>query len=311
MTARFYKIAFGFFLTLCFAGTAAAWDSFGHMMVASIAYGKLTPAVRKKVVPLLKLNPDYPTWIKGVAKANQNKIAFVMAATWPDAIKTETAKGYINDGEHPTDPNAGANLGYSDKLMHRYWHFIDEPFSPDGTKLVAPLAPNAQTQIAAFRETLASSGATADLKSYDLVWLMHLVGDVHQPLHTTSRFTHDLPQGDSGGNLVELCAKPCKDELHAYWDDILGTGKSPTAAIKRAATLPSPDPALAAVSDESHWIQESFRIAEQSVYTSPIGIGAGPFTTDPAYKTAATNIADRQIALAGARLAKLINAALH
>jgi hypothetical protein len=309
LRARFYKIVFGLMLASFFATTASAWDSFGHMMVATIAYNDLTPAVRKKVAPLLKLNPDYKLWINGVATANQGKIAFVMAATWPDAIKSE--KGYTNDGEHPTDPNAAANIGYSDKLMHRYWHFIDEPFSPDGTPLVQPLTPNAQTQIAAFRKTLASADATAGLKSYDLVWLMHLVGDVHQPLHSTSRFTHDLPQGDSGGNLVMLCAKPCRNELHAYWDDILGTGKSPTAAIKKAATLPAPDPTLATVSDESQWVQDSFHIAEQSVYASPIGVGAGPFTTDAAYKAAAISVADKQIALAGARLANLINTALQ
>jgi hypothetical protein len=309
MITRLYETALGLLLASFLATTASAWDSFGHMMVASIAYNDLTPAVRKKVAPLLKLNPDYKLWIKGVAKANQANIAFVRAATWPDAIKSE--KGYTNDGEHPTGPNAGANIGYSDKLMHRYWHFIDEPFSPDGTPLVQPLTPNAETQIAVFRKTLASAEAGAALKSYDLVWLMHLVGDVHQPLHSTSRFTHDLPLGDSGGNLVVLCAKPCKNELHAYWDDILGTGKSPTAAIAKAGALPAPDPALAAVSDESQWVQESFHIAEQSVYASPIGIGAGPFATNAAYKSAAITVADHQIALAGARLASLINTALR
>jgi hypothetical protein len=309
MITRLYETALGLLLASFLATTASAWDSFGHMTVASIAYNDLTPAVRKKVAPLLKLNPDYKLWIKGVAKANQAKIAFVRAATWPDAIKSE--KGYTNDGEHPTGPNAGANIGYSDKLMHRYWHFIDEPFSPDVTPLVQPLTPNAETQIAVFRKALASAEAGAALKSYDLVWLMHLVGDVHQPLHSTSRFTHALPQGDSGGNLVALCAKPCKNELHAYWDDILGTGKSPTAAIAKAGALPAPDPALAAVSDESQWVQESFHIAEQSVYASPIGIGAGPFTTNAAYKSAAITVADQQIALAGARLASLINTALR
>ncbi|HEV7358691.1 MAG TPA: S1/P1 nuclease [Steroidobacteraceae bacterium] len=309
MRAHIYKFAFCFILTSLSAGTASAWDSFGHMMVASVAYDDLTPAARTKAVQLVKLNPDYKVWIKGVAKANQNKTAFVMAATWPDAIKSK--KTYTNDGEHPTNPNAAANIGYSDKLMHRYWHYIDEPFSPDGTPLAQPQLPNAQTQIAEFRKTLALSGATNKLKSYDLVWILHLVGDVHQPLHATSRFTHDLPQGDSGGNLVKLCAMPCKNELHAYWDNILGTSKSPTSAIKKATALPAPDATLAAENDESQWIQESFAIAKQSVYASPIGVGAGPFTTDPAYKAAAVTIADQQIALAGARLAKLLNLALQ
>jgi len=303
------KFAFCLILTSLSVSTASAWDSFGHMMVASIAYDDLTPAARTKAVQLIKLNPSYKVWIKGVAKTNQNKTAFVMAATWPDSIKTN--KAYTNDGEHPTNPNAAANTGYSDKLMHRYWHYIDEPFSPDGTTLAQPQVPNAQTQIAEFRKTLALPSAANKLKSYDLVWILHLVGDVHQPLHATSRFTHDLPQGDNGGNLVELCAKPCKNELHAYWDNILGTGKSPASAIKKAAALAAPNPSLAAVSDESQWIKESFAIAKQSVYAGPIGVGAGPFTTDADYKTAAVKIADEQIALAGARLAKLLNAAFQ
>ena len=309
MKTHVQKIASCVILIFLSATTASAWDSFGHMMVASIAYDEMTPSARTKAVQLIKLNPDYKVWIKGVAKANRNKTAFVMAATWPDAIKTK--KTYTNDGEHPTNPNAAANVGYSDKLMHRYWHYIDEPFSPDGTPVAQPQVPNAQTQIGEFGKTLALPGAANKLKSYDLVWILHLVGDVHQPLHATSRFTHDLPQGDNGGNLVELCAKPCKNELHAYWDDILGTGRGPTSAIKKAAMLPAPDATLAAESDDSQWIQESFEIAKQSVYASPIGVGAGPFTTDSTYKTAGVTIADRQIALAGARLANLLNVALQ
>ncbi len=309
MRLHMYRTVFCLSFTLVTATTASAWDSFGHMMVAAVAYQDLTPAARKKAAQLLKLNPDYKTWIKGVAKADQNETAFVMAATWPDAIKSK--KNYTNDGEHPTDPNAAANAGYTDKLMHRYWHYIDEPFSPDGTALVQPQTPNAQTQIAAFRKALASPDATDKLKSYDLTWLLHLVGDVHQPLHATSRFTKDLLQGDNGGNLVALCAKPCKSELHAYWDNALGTSKSPSAAIKKAASLPHPDTALAAVGDESQWIQESFEIAKQSVYASPIGIGAGPFSTDAAYKTQTQMIAKQRIALAGARLANLINHTLQ
>src|ERR1700730_12872831 len=64
------------------------------------------------------------------------------------------------------------------------------------------LVVNVQTQIPMFRSALrATSGASDDVRSYDLVWLIHLVGDVHQPLHTTSRFTHEQPKGDAGGTL--------------------------------------------------------------------------------------------------------------
>jgi len=120
--------------------------------------------------------------------------------------------------------------------------------------LVQPAVPNAQTQIALFRKTLASSNASDALKSYDLVWLLHLVGDVHQPLHTTSRFTHWQPDGDAGGNRVALCQRPCRNELHAFWDDVPGTEKNPMVAIRRAAHLPTTDARVAAIDDERQWM---------------------------------------------------------
>jgi hypothetical protein len=287
---------------------ALAWDSFGHMTVAEIAWQKLTPAARNKATALLKLNPDYTVWVKGVAAKDLDEFAFLVAATWPDEIKRQS--GYVDDGERPSGADAGRNIGYADKLQHRYWHFVDTPFSPDATPLVQPASPNAKTQILAFRRTLASSTATAALKSYDLAWLLHLVGDVHQPLHATSRFTHDLPEGDNGGNKVALCTRPCTDELHGFWDDVLGTESSPAAARKFAATLAPADPKAAAVTSGSKWVAESFRAAKSSVYVSPIGLGAGPFALDDAYRAAARKLADQRVALAGARLAALLNAAL-
>lgn len=278
------------------------------MTVAAIAYQRLTPAAREKANALLKRNPDYGQWVAGASAENRGLIAFLMAATWPDAIKH--MKGYQNDGEVPSGPDTARNIGYLDKLQHRYWHYIDKPFSPDGTKLKMPAAPNAQTQIAAFRKALASSGSSDDVKSYDLVWLLHLVGDVHQPLHATSRFDKDQPNGDRGGNDVALCAPPCKYELHAFWDNVLGTETNPAAAIRKAAALPPADPKLADVVAESAWIDESFRAAQKAVYVAPVGVGAGPFTLDEQYKTNARELAAQRIALAGARLANLLNQAL-
>ena len=53
--------------------------------------------------------------------------------------------------------------------MHKYWHFINEPSSPDHTPLEQPEKPNAQTQIGTFRRTLASgSGVSDEVRSYDL-----------------------------------------------------------------------------------------------------------------------------------------------
>jgi hypothetical protein len=174
-----------------------------------------------------------------------------------------------------------------------------------------PQVPNAGTQIALFRKTLASADASDALKSYDLVWLLHLVGDVHQPLHATSRFTHSQPNGDAGGNLVALCQPPCRNELHAFWDNVPGTEKNPMVAIRRAAHLPRPDDHVAAIDDERQWIHESFLIAQNSVYIPPLGDGPGPWRIDAPYRSIAHRITGERLALAGYRLAHVLNEALR
>jgi hypothetical protein len=298
------------------ATPAFAWNSFGHMEVAAVAWSQLTPTAKKDATDLLKLNTQYKTWIAGVAAAQQDQIGFVKAATWPDEIKTLT--GYTNDGSRggdvaPKTPEASQNVGYADHNRHRYWHFIDEPFSTDGTPLQQPVAPNAQTEIAIFRNTIGDKTVSADIRSYDLAWLLHLVGDVHQPLHATSRFTHTEPNEDEGGNTVKIKCSACQDstELHAFWDNLLGPEKgSPQSAIESAAALPAASATQASQMDETDWIDESFTIAKKSVYQTPIGDTDGPFNITKAYQAGALKIAKEQIALAGARLANLLNASL-
>ena len=300
--------SFSVILLVFWAVPALAWDDLGHMTVAEVAYQGLTLATRQHVGALLKLNPQYASWIAGIPTAKQEETAFLRAATWPDFIKK--APGYTNDGDRPSGPDVAANIGYTDKLQHRYWHFVDLPFSPDHTATTPPSVPNAVTQIAAFRTTLSSTTASDALKSYDLVWILHVVGDIHQPLHATSRFTQTQPKGDNGGNLVKVCAPTCNGELHAFWDDILGTSKTTSAAIKLAKKLPAADPTQAAIADENAWATESEQLAEGDVYVKPIGGGAGPYHISAAYKSHAADVARTRIAVAGARLAALLNAAL-
>jgi hypothetical protein len=298
-------------VALLSAPNVRAWDSEGHMQVAEIAWQHLTPASRTRVSSLLKLNPQYPTWIANVATAKRRQVAFVTAATWPDYIKK--APGYTDDTDTaPPGAAASQNIGYSDKFMHKYWHFIDTPFSTDGTALVQPVPPNAKTQIDLFTAAIANAAASDDIKSYDLVWLEHLVGDVHQPLHATSRFSAASPMGDRGGNSVILCASPCNSpsELHAYWDDVLGSSSSPTTAITAADRLPGAPSAGSAITDDQTWIDESFDAAKQYVYAAPVGAGDGPYTLTTAYKTKAKTEAKSRIELAGIRLANLINSNL-
>lgn len=166
------KLVHALAVSLALASTPAlAWDGQGHMTVAALAWSQMTSAAKSKAAELLKHNPMYSGWVKGLSDEDARaETAFVEAATWPDLIKRQ-GSGYQFDGEHSTKPEASQNTGYGDKLQHRYWHFIDMPFSPDGTALRQPEPPNAKDRIALFRKTLTDPGASDALKSYDMVWL--------------------------------------------------------------------------------------------------------------------------------------------
>jgi hypothetical protein len=293
------------------------------MTVAAAAWKDLTPEARAKASALLRLNPDYSNWIRGASPADTDTVAFVRAATWPDQIRST----YQEDGSSPPHrPTDAQNIGFSDCLKHRYWHFKDIPFSLDGTALEDAEDPNALTQIRMFSAAIAEPTTPDEVKSYDLAWLLHLVGDVHQPLHATSRFTSQSPHGDHGGNSVVLCqqrGRPCPpryNSLHAFWDDAIGNSDAPSSALKMACLKPSsrgahclPDASseALAVEDPGTWVLESFELARKVVYKRPIGPGKGPYFITARYKSKAGSTAETQIAVAGARLAKLLNRSLE
>jgi len=303
-------------LLVCSA-SASAWNSRSHMMIAAVAYTRLTPAVKTRVDELLRLNPDRDNWSAlipaGTSATRKKMMRFMIAATWADRIKSNPA--YHLDGSHngnrpPEDPSASRNTGYDDFARHKYWHFEDRPFTQDNTSLPPIPTPNLRTQITAFREVLASPQPDA-LKSYDLSWLLHLIGDAHQPLHCTTRVSAQQPEGDDGGNGVNLTGSSA-DNLHSFWDGVLGGGQSPATALGSIANLPDPPTSAANDLDVSHWLDACTAAAQQTAYQSPpIREGAGPFTLTQAYKRKARKLAEQQVALAGARLANILNEELR
>ncbi len=241
------------------AAPAHAWNDAGHMAVAYVAYQQLTPATRDRVKQLLKLNPDYRGWLpKGTAVKDRDRIRFMIASTWADDIKRKS--GYQDDGsangDRPDGASSRRNIGYADHLRHKYWHFVDMPFTRDGT-----------------------------------------------PLPTVN--------GDNGGNGVAVQCAACPEKLHAFWDGAFASDSaSPSAVMAAAQALPAPDPVLAAKSDVGDWIAESFQAAQQKVYVAPVGADAGPFSLSKAYANRARAVANVRIALAGARLANVLNTEL-
>ena len=163
----------------------------------------------------------------------------------------------------------------------------------------------------------ANSGASEDVRSYDLVWTIHLVGDAHQPLHAVSRFTREIPDGDAGGNAEAVI--PATGEtiaLHAYWDRVFGGYSTPYGAVadadaKDGLASVAVDADAAQVLDPDVWVQESADLARRIGYAPPIGPGKDPAMLTRDYETATRNTARSRAALAAARLANLLNSALR
>jgi hypothetical protein len=301
-----------FLLSACaiafIATPAAAWNDRGHMIIAAKAWRHLTPETKTAVKALLKHNPRYSSWVAGLPSASRSRAAFIRAATWPDYIKS--APGYVKTSI--SNAKSTRNIGYDDCLQHRYWHYKDLPFSSDGTPTFQAPEPNAETQIRTFMAVLADPTVSNDIKSYDLAWLLHLVGDVHQPLHATQRFIATATDGDGGGNDVKVClTTQCNggSALHSFWDGAFGDNETLSSVISFASQMFTPSEQNSSNLDPTAWFQESFEIAKAKVYVAPIGNELGPYLLTNAYRNEAAIVATERAALAAMRLANILNGA--
>jgi hypothetical protein len=296
---------------LSYSMPAFGWNFEGHRIIASIAYDRLKPKTRERVDALLRKHPDYEAILTKDAPpdpAARARYAFLTAATWPDIIRGD-ARFY---DETRTDAVPTPVIpGLPDSKRHPTWHYYDIPFSPDGTPGDSTPPPNALSEL---RRLIPEIGSTKDqaLAAYDLPWLEHLVGDVHQPLHATSRYLKSQPKGDAGGNFVWVAPGPAAagKTLHAYWDDAAGTELTDehTRAYATEVTHLLGVPWRASLNPKD-WIDESFSLVKSDVYTfgAEIGTREMPIVLSLHYSDNVKRIARRRIALAGYRLAVVLN----
>jgi hypothetical protein len=185
---------------LVFVHPAQAWNSLGHKAVAEIAWQQLEPSERQSIVDILRRHPRFDVDFQGkmedtaTDKATQDHWIFQQAATWPDIIRKN--KTY----DRPP------------------WHYINFPIYLDPSDRMAfdkRLAANISTDLSAntprdqynvlqaiaFCRATLKGKAGPDVKAAAYCWLFHLVGDLHQPLHSTALFSvNQFPKGDRGGN---------------------------------------------------------------------------------------------------------------
>jgi hypothetical protein len=196
--------------------------------------------------------------------------------------------------------------GFPDMMRHRAWHYFDTPFSGDGMPVIEQQPPHLMTELPRLLAELAT--ADSQQAAYDLPWIEHLVGDSHQPLHLTGRFLRSQPKGDAGGNFVIV--EPGRT-LHSLWDDAAAPRDLSDEDIIRyaheiAAEYPvGPPPSL----DPTHWAAESFELDKSAVYTFGLETGSKehPLILPPGYEEKAKRIARQRVAVAGYRLAAVLN----
>ncbi len=295
MCKRFAALVF---LTVALAVQARAWDRTGHMVVAYIAWQQMTPEARNALSNVLAFAPQRSDLLdlRPTSGEHAGMIHFIRASYWPDMVRNrdhaERYERYHRGSWHYT------NIFWEEVGDDDYR--IREDLQPPDVNIVERLY---------HLEQLARNDIVpkAQLAVY-VAWLEHLVGDIHQPLHTSARVTPEEPEGDRGGNLFSLGED---DNLHWYWDRALTEAherevdESDVAFARRIGDdLMSayPEPNEIAFEYES-WAEEGFRIAVRDVYAE-IERGQEPPLT---YAEMAQRTAAEAIARAGYRLGSLMN----
>jgi hypothetical protein len=298
--------------------SARAWNNVGHRTVAELAWRRMSAEQRSAASELLRHHPHYNEMLavdipKGV---NSDEWVFLSAAVWPDWVRP-AKKG------QPERP-------HSVTKYNLYPHALGHPFLRRGDTNQALVEhffvakPDAEMILSNSLATLRDKHASKHDRAVALCWTMHLMGDLHQPLHAASLVTRERPNGDGlGGNYIVLDPRAKNGErrtnLHSFWDQLPGVvgGYNPIAELADELTKldATSFPEYRDAKTIPAWVQESFRAAVTFAYaedhvryahSDDLKEGNISETAIPIlsieYVTESRNIAQRRLALAGQRL---------
>jgi hypothetical protein len=284
---------------LCGCVSAFGWGGEGHDLVARIAWEQLTPAVRARVQEILG---------PGVSIAS--------ISSWPDQIRGQRRE-------------TGT------------WHYIDIPIDKPHLDMArdCPKGDCVLAKIEEFRKALKDPATGATQRREALMFVVHFVGDMHQPLHCSDN-------KDNGGNGVRAQfadhAADRPSNLHSVWDSGL-LSRMPKKEDDLFAEWSKDSASHAkkwAKGTVDDWAEESHKLAVKITYgklpktrgTAPAATTAAtepppaatqgtnparanntqpPILLDAKYETKADPVVKEQIEKAGARLARVLNEALQ
>jgi hypothetical protein len=295
-------------VTGCFA-PAQAWTRPGHMVTAAIAYDEIArrhPELLDQLGALLDAHPDRGPFQVAMGRSTgpeRTRRMFLECARWPDDAR-------LTAYDHPTWHGAlstvSAGKGNAQSAEGRTVGEAFEAFALNFKQL---------------SDTSASPGERA----LALCWVLHLAGDIHQPLHTAQLVSRDYPQGDHGGGL-EYVRDPVDGSpitLHWLWDDSVNRSGEVSAVDGKAAELTSRFPRaslgelrLPTAADQfPQWARnESYPLAVSIAYRADFPAAKSPEAAKPppeAYWKQLQEITARRVAVAGYRMADLVWLALN
>jgi S1/P1 Nuclease len=334
---------------------ARAWHNRGHMAVARIAWQQLVhDGLDRQAIHFLNSHPHRDLFLAAdrPEEIDQDEWLFVQAACWSDWVRRPIAPGL---------DESSAKL-ISEEFNKPVWHYINLPYVHPAEKgtfdesalRAAILEPefddlgNPRHVLAAIKynlQRIERPESTSQERGVAICWVLHLVGDLHQPLHAVgliaSRGTLPSeeflpPSGDQGGNRLairatadDLAAMP----LHTWWDARL-MADLPYATVRGRVLGWLNDPKLSRRSFSAalekkqplDWADESNALARSAVYvdrgeflkaqplplkymrTELEGMQAPIVSTE--YQTRADAVAQERMLLAGYRLGDALAGAL-
>lgn len=265
-----HKRALAAFLVLtvpAFASTVQAWGDIGHRIVAELAWRQLDPSAKAEVERLLKAD-------------GSDSLADV--ASWPDHLRDD-----------PTQKDLGkatAKLHYMD-FVDGHCVYVKPVDCKDGECVVGGL----EKYVAILGDRHKSEAERAQA----LKFVVHFVGDVHQPLHAGNR-------DDKGGNDYQVQFDGKGSNLHKVWDsgmlytrDLKWPAYADRLAAEGPVKLPKPIPPLD--NPYAQWAEESCSIVAAN------GFYPDGHAVDDAYVAKYLPVAETRLRLAGKRLADLLN----
>jgi hypothetical protein len=278
-------------VVLALPRVAAAWNSVGHMAIAKLAYDRLDDGEKLRVYEILKKHPHYEMFLAAGRPdgVEEPEWVFMRASIWADWIRPR--------GER--DPRGSAVTKY-----HRSEdHYINVPLidPKDSDKFAGKtlISPDLMNVIAALKQRcneVKARNVVDEDKAVAICWILHLIGDIHQPMHAVSYFADNpsFRDGDMGGNKIGVKANGKGINLHAFWDNLFGDDPKYTddtadrqvriyhAAIGVATALRARE--LDADVKEKleknrtfqSWTDESFELAKAVAYLKGDGSGMLP-----------------------------------